>query len=240
MGVKSTMHPWSRVPRNLTDDAFNAIRDAILNDATRFPGASIDAAISTRATPAQVLTQVQTEVGAFSGQVNLTTLLAALGIPDVVGKPLYTCLVTDRWDARLDATRAARIDNLDALISSRSTLTKADLSPELPRLDVPVSSRQATLTFERYYTGTLATGASYTPVDKGLFGVASDGLIRATDSSSVAGITGEYYDGTAWRTIRIDGTDPGHAGALIGDGANMRIRNVGTTNPRIVVIMRMG
>jgi len=30
---------------------------------------------------------------------------------------------------------------LDATISSRSTLTKADLSPELPRLDATVSSR---------------------------------------------------------------------------------------------------
>lgn len=41
MDAKSTMEPWSRVPRNLTDDALNAVRDAILNDATRFPGANI-------------------------------------------------------------------------------------------------------------------------------------------------------------------------------------------------------
>jgi len=83
--------------------------------------AHLDVDISTRATPAQVLTQIQTEVGAYSGQANLTTLLAALGIPDVTGKPLYTCLVTDRWDSRLDGTRAVKIDNLDVAISTRSS-----------------------------------------------------------------------------------------------------------------------
>jgi len=105
---------------------------------------------------------------------------------------------------------------------------------------MPISALPYEPIFERYYTGTLATGASYTPVDKGLFGVATDGLIKNTDSGSSAGITGQYYDGTSWLTIRIDGDYPGQAGALIGDGANMRITNVGTTNPRIVVIMRMG
>jgi len=38
------------------------------------------------------------DLGAFSSQTNLKTLLAALGIPDVAGKPLYTLLVTDRLD----------------------------------------------------------------------------------------------------------------------------------------------
>ena len=37
-------------------------------------------------------------MGNFSGQTNLQSLLAALGIPDTAGKPLYTCLVTDRLD----------------------------------------------------------------------------------------------------------------------------------------------
>jgi len=78
---------------------------------------NLDAAVSSRATPAQVLTQVQTEIGAFSGQTNLKTLLAALGIPDVAGKPLYTCLVTDRWDTRLSATRAGYLDNLANLVT---------------------------------------------------------------------------------------------------------------------------
>jgi hypothetical protein len=39
-------------------DATDQIRDAVLDDATRFSGANVDAAISTRATPAQVNTEV--------------------------------------------------------------------------------------------------------------------------------------------------------------------------------------
>ncbi len=47
------------------------------------------------------VTDLQTDVGDYSAQSNLQSLLAALGIPDVAAKPLYTCLVTDRLD---DAT----------------------------------------------------------------------------------------------------------------------------------------
>ena len=38
------------------------------------------------------------EIGSFTAQTNLQTLLAALGIPDVSAKGLYNCLVPDRLD----------------------------------------------------------------------------------------------------------------------------------------------
>ena len=38
---------------------------------------------------------IQTDLGNFSGQTYMTSLLTALGIPDTVSKPLYTVLVTD-------------------------------------------------------------------------------------------------------------------------------------------------
>ena len=44
----------------LATDAVNEIRDSILSDATTFAGANIDAAISSRATPAQVNTECDT------------------------------------------------------------------------------------------------------------------------------------------------------------------------------------
>jgi len=44
------------------------------------------------------ITAVNTDLGDWSAQTNLQSLLAALGIPDVAGKPLYTCLITDRLD----------------------------------------------------------------------------------------------------------------------------------------------
>jgi len=43
-------------------------------------------------------TDIKADLGDYSGQTNLRTLLAALGIPDTAGKALYTCLVTDRLD----------------------------------------------------------------------------------------------------------------------------------------------
>jgi len=59
---------------------------------------------------------IKADVGDFSGQSNLTTLLAALGIPDTSGKPLYTCLITDRLD---DATNG--LANLKSLIDTADT-----------------------------------------------------------------------------------------------------------------------
>jgi len=43
-------------------------------------------------------TDIKADLGDYSGQENLNTLLAALGIPDVSAKSFYTCLVTDRLD----------------------------------------------------------------------------------------------------------------------------------------------
>jgi len=39
-----------------------------------------------------------TDIGDFSGQSNLQSLLDVLAVPDVAGKGLYVCLITDRLD----------------------------------------------------------------------------------------------------------------------------------------------
>jgi len=72
-------------------------------------------------------------LGNFQGQTNLKSVLAVLGVPDTVNKPLYTCLVTDRLDngtyglAALDATvdagfvagaKSAEIVALDAVVDA--------------------------------------------------------------------------------------------------------------------------
>lgn len=46
-------------------------------------------------------------IGDYQGQANLTSLLAALGIPDVAGKNLYTCIITDRLGAVGDVAAEA-------------------------------------------------------------------------------------------------------------------------------------
>jgi len=70
--------------------------------------AAIVTAVITNAAGADVATDVvalkavadaiQVDLGDYSAQTNLQSLLAALGIPDTAAKPLYTCLVTDRLD----------------------------------------------------------------------------------------------------------------------------------------------
>lgn len=68
-------------------------------------------------------------VGDFQAQTNLQTLLAALGIPDTSGKPLYTCLVTDRLDNATFGLSALN-DDLDAIIANQAgteTVSSYDL-----------------------------------------------------------------------------------------------------------------
>jgi len=45
----SPVDVWTYATRALNSDASNTIRDAVLSDATRIPGANVDASISTRA-----------------------------------------------------------------------------------------------------------------------------------------------------------------------------------------------
>ena len=65
-------------------------------------------------------------IGDFQAQTQLQTLLAALGIPDVAAKPLYTCLITDRLDSATYGLSALN-DDLDAIIVDTTSIeTKVD------------------------------------------------------------------------------------------------------------------
>lgn len=59
---------------------------------------------------------IKADLGDFSGQTNLQSLLAVLGVPDVAGKSLYTCLITDRLDSATFGLSALN-DDLDSIIS---------------------------------------------------------------------------------------------------------------------------
>lgn len=104
-------------------------------------------------------TDIKADIGDFSAQSNLTSLLAALGIPDVSGKSLYTCLITDRLDSatfglsaiealvddlesRLTATRAGYLDeldfDLDARLGTPSTSILADLEARFNGRPLPL------------------------------------------------------------------------------------------------------
>lgn len=51
--------------------------------------------------------RMRTNIGEFLSRSYDPSLLQVLGVPDVDGKDLYTCLVTDRWDAILGALNTA-------------------------------------------------------------------------------------------------------------------------------------
>lgn len=54
---------------------------------------NLDVAVSSRATPTQVLAQLQSELGSPSGRTNLQTILALLGNPDVADATLWNLLM---------------------------------------------------------------------------------------------------------------------------------------------------
>jgi len=58
---------------------------------------------------------INTDLGDWSARSNLVSLLTSLGIPDTSGKPLYTCLVTDRLDSATYGLSALN-DDADAIL----------------------------------------------------------------------------------------------------------------------------
>ncbi len=95
---------------------------------------------------ANVLAQVQAELGAFSSRTNYKTWLAALGLPDTADKPLYTVLVTDRLDSA--------VYGLDALHTHLAAI------PTTPTLQATWTDAKA-----GYLTGNVALEASVQTVD---------------------------------------------------------------------------
>ena len=80
---------------------------------------------------------IKSNIGSFQGQTYLKSILAALGIPDVSGKPLYTCLITDRLDNGTYGLSA-----LKTLIDAIQT----DLdNPDQYKADVSALALEATL-----------------------------------------------------------------------------------------------
>lgn len=66
------------------------------------------------------VTAVNTDVGDWSARANLTSLLTSLGIPDVAGKDLYTCIITDRLDHGTYGLSALEtlVDGLESRLSN--------------------------------------------------------------------------------------------------------------------------
>lgn len=162
----------------------NDVRDAILDDATRFSGANIDAAISSRATPADI-TASQAVIIAAIGALNdlsqadvqaamtaqgytvaraalidnldaaITTILVAIaGLNDLSIVDIQSALTGQGYTT----VRAALLDNLDALVSSRSTLTDAQVWQYI--IENGLSAEEIVRLFLAALTGLSAGGGS--------------------------------------------------------------------------------
>lgn len=104
---------------------------------------------------------VNTDLGDFSSQTYLQSLLAALGIPDVSGKPLYTCLVTDRLDHGTYGLSAIKtlIDTTNAYVDEVESLLK-DGTYGLSALDTDLGTLLTRLSSTRAgYLDNLSAGA---------------------------------------------------------------------------------
>jgi len=102
-------------------------------------------------------------IGDFQAQTNLQTLLAALGIPDTLNKPLYTCLITDRLDNATYGLSALNTD-LDT-IDGLHDVPVADAATNTYMRDVvgnksddPIGAPNGTASVMAYIKALLGTG----------------------------------------------------------------------------------
>lgn len=130
VALVSGMAPDSVTASALAADAVTEIQSAILSDATPFPGARIDAAITTRATPAQVKTQVvdglATDTYAEPGQgaPAATTSLAAK--INYLFKSWRNKKDNDGTVTKLYADNGTTVDQKQDTSEAGGTVTKAE------------------------------------------------------------------------------------------------------------------
>ena len=157
-----------------TVDSTNNVneRDVVGNKTDTVAGTSIVARVK----------QVIANIGNFAGQTNLQSLLAALGIPDVSGKPLYTCLITDRLDsasyglsALKTLTDSANSSGTFSYLDTGGEQTVAELTPtkriKLTGIWLDLENMMQNGTIKLYYK---IDGSTYRNFASRAFTVASD------------------------------------------------------------------
>ena len=107
---------WTYATRNLNDDTNNIIRDAVLSDATKIAGANIDAQISTRAAPSDILADPDDKV---DGSLIDASIAARATPADIL----------TNTENKLDGSK------IDATISSRSTVAASDILAGATKID---------------------------------------------------------------------------------------------------------
>jgi hypothetical protein len=95
---------------------------------------------------------IQEDLGDFSAQTNLQSLLAVLGVPDVAAKPLYTTIITDRLDNATYGLSALEtlIDDLETKLATGAGVvqiatTTEDLNQAASTYDLLTGTTQPVL-----------------------------------------------------------------------------------------------
>jgi len=120
-GGATAAQVWGYATRQLTGDALNAVRDAIISDATKIPGANIDTAISSRSTLAQ--SDILNDATPFPGG-NVDGAISTRAPANEYDTELDAAVSSRAAIADYSAARAAKMDKIqDFLEEALGTLT---------------------------------------------------------------------------------------------------------------------
>lgn len=158
----------------LATTAVNEIRDAILSDSTPFPGARVDVAISTRAVAGDAMTLAANAItnaviatdaiGAAElaadavTEINAAVLSAVAALNNLSSAQAQTAADAALQAKGYTATRATKLDNADAAVSTRSSHTAADIWSVTPRTLTGFGTLIADIW--AYLTSSIATSGS--------------------------------------------------------------------------------
>ena len=124
-GGATAAQVWGYATRGLTGDAANAIRDAILSDATKIPGANIDAAITDVKSKTDNLPDDPADQSLIIAATNaLSTEIATRSPANEYDTELDVAISTRAAITDYSAARAAKIDKIQDFIEEAfGTLT---------------------------------------------------------------------------------------------------------------------
>lgn len=199
-------------------DATNQIRDAILSDATRFAGANVDAAISTRlaasgytapdnATIAAIAGYVDTEVAAIKARTDKLTFDGSNNVLSTPQTAVTIAGTTGTLDALQTALSSEHGAGSWATATGFSTLDAADVRDAVGLASANLDTQLGAL-------GSLIVGLNDLS--------AADILDAALAGHTTAGTVGEVLNGLSnhgdpWSTILPGSYGAGTAGYLLGN-----------------------
>lgn len=196
----------------------DAIRDTILSDATRFAGANINASISSRAVPGDLMGLSNSAITSakFAADAIDSSALAASAVTEIQsGLATSSALSTAQGDVttlldRLTATRAGYLDNLtslDATITSVKALLPAALVGG--RIDASVGAMQTDV-----ITSAALAASAVTEIQSGL-STSTDMATALADLTTLTGRLTSTRAGYLDNLTRLDAAISSVAAAVL-------------------------